>query len=185
MLTKFLSVSLSCLLVAAYTPNLTEAKSFNNLQLLAARKEANVSNYMMLTPTGRKNAIGNPIYELRLYVNGQLVATYDTVSGRAYTQNKNRHKSGTEAPLPDGLYAVAKTAVPGTITEAGKLFLPIESLFKTGRSSLGIHYDPSYEKSNGEDGTSGCIGLTSQQEFDRVLNYVRTYQPQYLEVNIQ
>ncbi|CCI05967.1 hypothetical protein MICAD_1440022 [Microcystis aeruginosa PCC 7941] len=47
------------------------------------------------------------------------------------------------------------------------------------------HYDPSFEKPNGEDGTSWCIALTNRADLDQVLNYVRTYRPQYLEVNIQ
>jgi hypothetical protein len=142
-------------------------------------------SYMTLTPTGMTNALGNPIYELRLYVNGNSVGTYNTVAGRAYTQNRNRHQAGTEAPLPDGKYQVARTSVAGTIPEAGDRFLAIQPLFRTGRSALGIHYDPSFEKNNGEDGTSGCIGLTNRLELDEVLNYVRTYRPQYLEVNIQ
>jgi hypothetical protein len=142
-------------------------------------------SYMTLTPTGQTNALGNPIYELRLYVNGNSVGTYNTVAGRAYTQNRNRHQAGTEAPLPDGRYQVARTSVAGTIPEAGHRFLAIQPSFRTGRSALGIHYDPSFEKNNGEDGTSGCIGLTNRLELDEVLNYVRTYRPQYLEVKIQ
>lgn len=58
-------------------------------------------------------------------------------------------------------------------------------LFQTGRSALGIHYDPSFEKKNGEDGTSGCIALKNKSELNKVLNYVRTYRPKYLQVNIQ
>ena len=143
------------------------------------------SSYMSLTTAGRTNALGNPLYELRLYANGQFIGAYATVTGRAHTQNKNRQVAGTEAPLPDGKYTVARAPIPGTLPEAGDLFLPIQPLFRTGRSALGIHYDPSFEKGNGEDGTSGCIALTNKVELDQVLNYVRTYQPEYLEVNIQ
>ncbi|TRU22407.1 MAG: L,D-transpeptidase [Microcystis aeruginosa Ma_QC_B_20070730_S2] len=142
-------------------------------------------NYMTLTPTALTNKLGNPLYQLSLYGNGQLIAAYMTVAGRAHTQNYNRHQAGTEAPLPDGKYRVAREPVPGTIPEAGDRFLPIQPLFRTRRSALGIHYDPSFEKPNGEDGTSGCIALTNRADLDQVLNYVRTYRPQYLEVNIQ
>ena len=142
-------------------------------------------NYMTLTPTNTRNSMGNPIYELRLYSNGQLMATYETVTGRANTQNRNRHQAGTEAPLPDGQYQVASAVVPGTHPEVGGRFLPIEPLFSTGRSALGIHYDPSFQKANGEDGTQGCIALTNKQDLDQVLQYVYTYQPQYLEVELQ
>ena len=142
-------------------------------------------NYMKLIPTGKRNALGNPLYKLYLYANGQEIGAYDTVSGRAHTQNKNRHRAGTEAPLPDGEYKVYRTSIPGTIAEAGDRFLPIQPLFPTGRSALGIHYDPSFEKKNGEDGTSGCIALKNKSELNKVLNYVRTYQPKYLKVKIQ
>lgn len=142
-------------------------------------------NYMKLIPTGETNAVGNPLYQLHLYANGQEIGAYDTVSGRAHTQNKNRHRAGTEAPLPDGKYKVSRTSIPGTISEAGDRFLPIQPLFQTGRSALGIHYDPSFEKKNGEDGTSGCIALKNKSELSKVLNYVRTYQPKYLQVNIR
>ncbi len=107
------------------------------------------------------------------------------MTGRKHTQNRNRNRAGTEAPLPNGKYKVARAPIAGSIPEAGDRFLPIQPLFQTGRSALGIHYDPSFGKDNGEDGTSGCIGLTNKQELNKVLNYVRTYQPQYLEVNIR
>ena len=142
-------------------------------------------SYMTLTLMGRTNAQGNPLYQMNLYVNGQLMRTYAVVSGRAYSQNRDRHQAGTQAPLPDGLYAVAGSAVRGTSPEVGSRFLPIQPLFRTGRSALGIHYDPSFEKNNGEDGTEGCIALTNKSDLDDLLNYVRIYRPKYLQVNIQ
>jgi hypothetical protein len=53
------------------------------------------------------------------------------------------------------------------------------------RTALGIHYDPSYNKRNGEDGTSGCIGLTSQDDFNQILSFVETNRPKTLIVNLQ
>jgi hypothetical protein len=143
------------------------------------------ASHMTLTPTENKNKLDNPLYELNLYVNGELFKTYKVVTGRSKTQNRDRHVAGTEAPLPDGKYQVASSTIPGTHSEVGGRFLPIYPSFKTGRSALGIHYDPSFEKDNGEDGTSGCIALTNKSDFDKVLEYIRTYQPQYLEVSIQ
>ena len=160
-----------------------DQKSYNSEAQLAATVKTD--NYLTLEPTGRTNTLGNPLYQLRLYADGQLIGAYTTVSGRANTQNRNRNTAGTEAPLPDGNYKVAKTSIPGTISEAGERFLPIQPLFWTGRSALGIHYDPSFEKGNGEDGTSGCVALTNKRDLDQVLNYVRTYQPKYFKVNIQ
>ncbi|AFY31836.1 ErfK/YbiS/YcfS/YnhG family protein [Calothrix sp. PCC 7507] len=143
------------------------------------------ANYMTLTPTGQANSLGNPLYELRLFANGQLVGRYISVSGRAYTQTRDRNRSGTEAPLPDGRYKVATATTRGSIAEAGDRFLPIRPLFSTGRSALGIHYDPSFNKNNGEDGTSGCVALTNRQDLSQVLDYVNTYRPQFLEVAIR
>lgn len=167
--------------------NISEINQQKNTQNLAKQVAAKSQfSYMKLEPepTGKKNAVGNPIYLLHLYADGELIRTYQTVTGRSHTQYRNRHKSGTEAPLPNGKYKVAKTPIPGTIREAGSLFLPIQPLFSTGRSALGIHYDPSFEKRNGEDGTSGCIGLVSQSELNQLLKYVREYQPKYLKVDI-
>jgi hypothetical protein len=141
--------------------------------------------YMQLVRTNDVNQMGNPIYALILYVNGQQIDSFMTVSGRAHTQNRDRHRSGTEAPLPDGRYQVAKRVVRGTIAEAGDRFLAIQPQFRTGRTALGIHYDPSYEKNNGEDGTSGCIALTNRDDLSKVLEYVRNYNFQFLDVVIR
>ena len=142
-------------------------------------------NYMSLEPTGLINNQGNPLYHLNLYVKGELVQQYLTVTGRAYTQNRNRNTSGTEAPLPDGDYTVSFNTVPATHVEVGDRFLPIQPTFRTNRTFLGIHYDPSYEKTNGEDGTAGCIALTNRGDFSKLLQYISSYRPQYLTVDIQ
>ncbi|MEM8778385.1 MAG: L,D-transpeptidase [Cyanobacteria bacterium P01_G01_bin.49] len=168
-------------------PNLLETPSKQFIKPSQPNTTIPISqdSYMTLIPTNTTNVVGNSIYELQLYGNGQLIAAYPTVTGQAATQNKNRHQEGTEAPLPDGKYAVASSAVPGTTSEVGEWFLPIEPLFSTGRTALGIHYDPSFQKTNGEDGTQGCIALTQKQDLDEVLDYVTIYQPQYLEVRLQ
>jgi hypothetical protein len=140
--------------------------------------------YMELVPSARRNAFGNPIYSLRLWQGGQLVASYDAVSGRSHTQGRNRHVAGTQAPLPNGQYRVSRNTQPGAVPEVGGIFLPISPTFRTGRSQLGIHYDPSYEKNRKEDGTSGCIGLTNREDRDAVLRFVRQRRPQFLFVRI-
>ncbi|MDJ0675715.1 MAG: L,D-transpeptidase [Calothrix sp. MO_167.B42] len=144
-----------------------------------------LGSYMTLTPTGQTNMLNNPLYELRLYANGRLINRFLTVTGRSHTQNRNRHQSGTEAPLPDGRYTVSRYAIPGSIAEAGDRFLPMQPLFKTGRTDLGFHVDPSFEKNNGEDGTSGCIGLISRQDLSQVLSFVRTHRPKFIDIKIQ
>ena len=141
-------------------------------------------NYMILEETGQKNSFGNPLYKLKLFSDGREIYSFNTVSGRYHTQNKNRNVSGTQAPLPNGKYTVSQYYVPGTHPEIGGKFLPIYPKFSTGRSALGIHYDPSFERSTKDDGTAGCIALTDKEELNIVLNYVQQYQPKFLNVQI-
>ena len=137
------------------------------------------------TPESGVNQIGNPLYTLELYMNGKSINSLTAVSGRVNTQNRDRNRSGTHAPLPDGVYSVSNYLTNGTIPEVGGKFMPITPRFSTGRSALGIHYDPSFNKNNGEDGTSGCIALTSKADRDLVYNFVLTYKPKTLVVEIQ
>ncbi|MEO0687361.1 MAG: L,D-transpeptidase, partial [Cyanobacteria bacterium J06649_11] len=141
-------------------------------------------NFMTLTPTGESNTQNNPLYKLSLYTDGKLVDSFMTVSGRDFTQGRDRHQSGTEAPLPDGKYSVGTNAIPGAIAEAGDLFLPIQPKFQTGRSALGFHVDPSFEMDNGEDGTAGCIGLARREDLDKLLSFVAVHKPKFLDVRI-
>jgi hypothetical protein len=135
-------------------------------------------------PAGRQNTLGNPFYKLEAYLNGKPYYSFDAVVGRAFTQNRNRHQSGTEASLPNGSYSVSSKTIPGSIYEAGETFLPVYPQFKTGRSALGIHYDPSFNQNNGEDGTSGCIGLINKQDRDKINSFASQYNPQLLIVDI-
>lgn len=70
-----------------------------------------------------KNKLENPIYKLEAYLNGKQYYSFDAVSGRAFTQNRDRNQSGTEAPLPNGRYSVSSKTIPGSIAEAGETFL--------------------------------------------------------------
>ena len=45
---------------------------------------------------------GDPIWSLRLETPGKPWQHFDAVSGRAHSQNADRHRSGTSAPLPFG-----------------------------------------------------------------------------------
>ncbi|WP_310485175.1 hypothetical protein [Chamaesiphon sp. VAR_48_metabat_403] len=136
------------------------------------------------------NKFNNPVYKLTAYRDrtANYIFQFDAVTGRGFTQSKNRYKSNTEAPLPDGSYAIAARVVKGTIAEVGGTMVPIFP--KPGfdrrmrRTALGIHWDPSFEKDAKEDGTSGCIGLTSKQHYYQVKNFVLKYRPRSLEVQI-
>lgn len=177
----------------AQAESLIVAQTSLDLKQNSARKNAAISytsqplssgNYMTLNKTGQINSFGNPLYKLDLFVNGQLKNSHQTVSGRYNTQNRDRNLAGTEAPLPNGRYSVARNIVSGSHPEVGDRFLSILPQFSTGRSALGIHYDPSFEKSIKNDGTAGCIALTNRSELDQVLKYIQTYQPKFLQVQI-
>lgn len=122
---------------------------------------------------------------LEVYLDGQIIYTLEAVSGRAYSQQRNRNIAGTEAPLPDGEYRISQRIQRGSMREVGETFIPVYPLFQTGRRDLGIHYDPSFNQNNGEDGTSGCIGLTNKADRNLINRFVQNYHPQELIVKIE
>jgi hypothetical protein len=143
-------------------------------------------NYLKLVRDTSKgnNDVGNPIYTLEAYVDGQKVHTFDAVSGTANTQKFDRHLGNNGAPLPDGVYDVSNYIAPGTMPEVGRTFIGISPEFATGRKDLGIHLDLSFNKRNGYDGTAGCIGLTTTTDRDAVNEFVIKYRPHNLFVSI-
>ncbi len=149
-------------------------------------------NHLFLGNGTTKNKYGNPIYILHLCVGGKEQRSYEIVTGRSFTQVRNRHQSGNHSPLPNGKYRVGGGLAQGTLVEVGKVsglnvsqpFLPISPMFGTGRSALGFHVDPSYNKDPKEDGTSGCIGLTNPADFKSLWSDINQYQIRSLEVAI-
>jgi predicted component of type VI protein secretion system len=133
---------------------------------------------------GRANQLGNPVYTLEAYANGQKYRSFKAVTGTAYTQNRDRDRANVAAPLPDGLYKVSPQIVAGNVPEVGRTFVPIYPQFPTARSGLGIHLDPSFNRSNGNDGTAGCIGLIARADRDAFDRYILQYQPRNLVVKI-
>lgn len=141
-------------------------------------------SYLDMINSGHKNKYGNPIYLVNMYKEGQLVATVKAVTGRVHTQQKDRNVAGTEAPLPNGKYKVASYWINSNQHEVGGQFLPISPMFSTGRTALGFHVDPSYNKDKKEDGTAGCIGLTTIAERNLLFTFVQQHKPKYLQVSI-
>jgi hypothetical protein len=160
----------------------------NQLPIRAINVSERVSNrtYLKLIPSkgGKSNRVGNTIYRLEAYVDSKLYRIFNAVTGRASSQRKNRYRDDFDAPLPDGVYRVSKQILPGTHRELGRTFVAIYPRFRTKRKDMGIHLDPSYNKRNGKDGTSGCIGLTSQLDRDEFNQYIRKYHPYNLIVRI-
>jgi hypothetical protein len=141
-------------------------------------------------PSHPQNKFNNPIYKLTAYRDNKSnhIFQLNAVTGRGFTQTRNRYQSNTEAPLPDGSYSVSSRVVAGTIREVGGTMVPIFP--KPGfnprmrRTALGIHWDPSFDKDKKEDGTSGCIGLTNKNDYHRVRDFILKYRPRSIEVQI-
>ncbi len=150
------------------------------------------NNHLFLGNGTMKNKYGNPIYILHVCVGGKERRSYEIVTGRNFTQSKNRNQSGTHSPLPNGKYRMSVALTQGMVAEVGRVdglsvsqpFLPISPLFSTGRSALGIHVDPSYNRDPKEDGTSGCIGLTNPADFKSLWANIQNYQIRDLQVAI-
>jgi hypothetical protein len=159
----------------------------NSRQRIAAVSPPPLSgNYLRLVRDSSKgtNDNGNPIYTLEAYIGGERYQTFNAVSGIASSQQFDRNIGNNHAPLPDGLYRVSDEIVPGAVPEVGRTFIGIYPQFQTHRSDLGIHVDPSFNKKNGSDGTSGCIGLTTTTERDAINEFVAKYHPHNLYVSI-
>jgi hypothetical protein len=144
------------------------------------------NNYLKLVrdPSKGTNNLGNPIYTLEAYIDGQKYQAFDAVSGTVNTQNADRNLGNNAAPLPDGLYEVSNAVVPGTVPEVGRTFVGIYPKFETGRNDLGIHLDRSFNQANGYDGTAGCIGITTAADRDAINEFIIKYHPRNLFVKI-
>ena len=139
--------------------------------------------YLRLDRTNRTNNLGNPIYSLKGYNNGQKRLQVDAVSGTARTQRRDRHRGNNFAPLPDGKYAVGRPERRKT-RAIGGTFIHIKPAFRTRRTELGIHWNPGFNQQGKRDGTAGCIGITRRIDRDRVNKFVRKYRVKRLVVKI-
>ncbi len=180
--------------VLANTDSLSSVKDSNNSRSKSSTRQKIATaaspplggNYLRLVRDSSKgfNDNGNPIYTLEAYIDGKIYQTFNAVSGVATSQKLDRNIGNNHAPLPDGLYDVSNQVVPGAVAEVGKTFIGIYPKFETGRTDLGIHIDPSFNKQNGSDGTSGCIGLTTSADRDAINEFVLKYRPRNLFVSI-
>jgi hypothetical protein len=163
-----------------------KSKSSSRQKIATILPPSSSGNYMRLVrdPNKGTNDVGNPLYTLETYVDGQIYQTFNAVSGTATSQNADRNRENQHAPLPDGLYTVSNQIVPGAVPEVGKTFIGISPRFETGRNDLGIHFDPSFNKRNGYDGTAGCIGITTVSDRDAINEFVTKYRPRNLLVRI-
>ncbi|AFY94127.1 L,D-transpeptidase [Chamaesiphon minutus] len=166
--------------------DIRQTKSNFRRKLAAVSRLSENGNYLKLVRylSLGTNEVGNPIYVLEAYVNGRKYRTFKVVTGTANTQSADRHIGNNSAPLPDGIYEVSSQVIPGMTPEVGATFIGIFPKFETKRTGLGMHLDPSFNKRNGYDGTSGCIGITTLVERDALDNFVTKYHPRSLFVSI-
>jgi hypothetical protein len=180
------------IVVTAVNPTPTATKDTPRTKTNAKQKSGKLSrssiggNYLRLVrdPHRGTNSLGNPIYTLETYINGQLDRRFKAVSGTARSQQADRHIGDNHAPLPDGMYAVSHWITLSNIQEVDRTFISITPKFQTNRTELGIHLDPSFDRPNGYDGTSGCIGMTTDEDRDAINNFVTKYRPNKLLVKI-
>jgi len=132
--------------------------------LEAVAPTLDLPTYAILQSTNTVSKLNNPILSLSLYKDKQFLGLFSAVSGNAFKRDSKKLNN----VLPNGEYTIASNTIRGTSTELGGLFLPITPKFKTNRSALGIHLDPSFNKANGKDGTYGSIGLTTAADRDQV-----------------
>ncbi|NJR18188.1 MAG: SH3 domain-containing protein [Calothrix sp. CSU_2_0] len=126
---------------------------------------------------------GLRVYQTRLIDNtGKLINTVRAVSGRANKQTPS-NVAGSQTPLPFGIY---KFDSPGSVEfkdkEFGGVWSPVRPIFNTGRSEIGVHYDPSALLNNSNSGTAGCFATPTTKEKDIMTNFIRNYKPTHLIV---
>jgi hypothetical protein len=115
--------------------------------------------------------------------NNQVIQTVRGISGRVGKQTPS-HVSGSATPLPFGIYTFDW---PGSVDESasgefGDAWSAVIPTFKTDRSGLGIHYDPSAFKQDANTGTSGCFATPTKGERDVMTQFIRAYKPAYFMV---
>jgi hypothetical protein len=127
---------------------------------------------------------GDAIWELQLSVPGQPLRSYEAVVGRAGRQGGDRHRLGSQAPLPQGRYQVSEIepVVEGEDPELGRYgWIGLEPQFPSARRGLGIHHDPSAGRGR-RSGTDGCIGLIHGNDLLVLVDLLRRRGVRDLEV---
>lgn len=131
---------------------------------------------------------GDPIWELRLQLPEGRRHAFEALVGRANRQLANRHRLGSQAPLPPGRYqlgvvsALNREAEPELPEELGNLlWIGLVPQFRTDRLGLGIHHDPSAGRSS-ESGTDGCIGVINANDLISLAALMGQHRPAELLV---
>jgi Bacterial SH3 domain len=126
---------------------------------------------------------GLRVYQARLVDStGKVINSVRAVSGRINNQTPS-HVAGSQAPIPFGIYTFT---APGIVEykagEFGEVWSPVIPIFKTGRSEIGVHYDPSAFKGNSNAGTAGCFATPTIAERDIMTKFIKAHKPTHLIV---
>lgn len=171
LLSGTLGFILMCIYINTNLKSVAQSPLTNTITNINQTVKAPCNDCVYITKTNKLNKQGSPILKAAVYVKGQYQKEFDLLSGRSYTQNLNRNIAGNKSPAPNGEYIIG-TKYSSSLYETGYVFLPMTPLFVTQRSDLGAHVDPSWDKDNGENGTSGCLAFKSLEEFNNFIDII-------------
>ena len=124
---------------------------------------------LQLKRTSGTYANGDPIWQVQLLQQGQVLQRWKAVASAKQHQNLDRRWSpGNGSPLPKGTYRLGQPEPWGQ-----DLWLQLDPLFPTSRSALGIH--------NCYPGV-GCICIPDREQLSSLADAVRRYNINRLKV---
>lgn len=123
------------------------------------------------------------VYQVTLQApgHGEII---EMVSGRPWKQDTNEeHIADVGAPIPKGTYSVNPTIIKAPTEKFGSIFIAIEPLFQTARYDLGLHHEQEFTVGGKELGTMGCLATMTESDKEKLIAFIRTYQPTTLTVS--
>lgn len=149
--------------------------------------------YLIFKPTESKTSQGLIVFKLSLVLEGKVAETITTFSGYGRPQyqvllNPANHRRGNLLPLPEGIYRVGEVeTIKGSFGPGiGSVWIRLTVLPKyrppgNNRDSFGIHQDANYSSS---PGSAGCIVHPGMGEINRIADWVRKHDIQYLKADM-
>ncbi len=145
-------------------------------------KDAIVEPQIVVTRTDEKRK-GLYVYQVVLQAPG-YGEMIEMISGRPWKQDsKEEAIADIGAPLPKGEYQITPIVTTAPRLKFGGIFIAFEPLFQTARYDLGFHHDPEFATGGKELGTMGCLATMTEADRNKLINFIRTYQPTQLTVN--
>lgn len=139
----------------------------------------NRSTSALLRKTSQILSNGDPVWILQVVdQTNQVTESFEVVSGKKDSQLKNRNTPDNGSPLPSGIYSISTANIergPFPNPELGTgYWIPLNPLFPTNRTDLGIHQDPSWGLLNKHSGTAGCIGMKSAEDTASLVKIIKS-----------